>query len=545
MLPCILEILLKSRNFALGFCIAISLLAVPLLGKTINVPIDQPTIQAGINAANNGDTVLVAPGTYYENINFNGKAITTKSSGGNKVTIIDGSQLASVVTFSSGETLKSVLVGFTLQNGSSSAGGGIVINSASPTIKYDVIQSNSATEGAGIVVESGSPTIWNNIIQSNVGYSAGGGIALVSASPLIKGNVIQNNKLSSLNPGVGGAGISVRAASSAQIIGNLIQKNTWPPPSFPDGTTTTGGGISLSEAGSPLIENNRIIGNFSMQGAGMYIVGEADAAIIQNEINGGSEAVYLSVSLSSTGLLFVNNTITGYGTNIVWAGGFDSNARFLNNIVTGFLPNYPGEVAFHCDTSTTSIPPIIKFTDAWPTFEGHGFDGSCANAVGINGNISADPMFVKTGAQLTEGSPVIDIGDNSAPNLPTTDLPGNPRIINGNGGPTAIIDMGAYEFAPVDFVPKSWAFGLQVVGSSSNKTFKLTNEQNRILNISSFSVPTGYLVSGCGSTVAALTTCVLTVTFHPLASGTFKGNLVVNDDASSSPQTVALAGRAQ
>jgi polygalacturonase len=60
---------------------------------TIHVPADQPTIQSGINAASNGDTVLVAPGTYKENINFSGKAITLKSSGGARVTIIDGEEL--------------------------------------------------------------------------------------------------------------------------------------------------------------------------------------------------------------------------------------------------------------------------------------------------------------------------------------------------------------------------------------------------------------------------------------------------------------------
>ena len=61
---------------------------------TIHVPGDQATIQGAINVANNGDTVLVAPGTYYENINFNGKAITVTSSGGPSVTIIDGGQKA-------------------------------------------------------------------------------------------------------------------------------------------------------------------------------------------------------------------------------------------------------------------------------------------------------------------------------------------------------------------------------------------------------------------------------------------------------------------
>ncbi len=57
-------------------------LALPTSAKTIHVPADQPTIQAGINTASNGDTVLVSAGTYYENINFSGKAITVASASG-------------------------------------------------------------------------------------------------------------------------------------------------------------------------------------------------------------------------------------------------------------------------------------------------------------------------------------------------------------------------------------------------------------------------------------------------------------------------------
>src|SRR5262249_40315889 len=77
----------------------------------------QPTIQAGIKAAANGDTVLVLPGTYNEDINFLGKAITVTSSGGSAVTVVNGTATGPVVRFVSGETSAAVLKGFTIQNG--------------------------------------------------------------------------------------------------------------------------------------------------------------------------------------------------------------------------------------------------------------------------------------------------------------------------------------------------------------------------------------------------------------------------------------------
>lgn len=104
--------------------------------------------------------------------------------------------------------------------------------------------------------------------------------------------------------------------------------------------------------------------------------------------------------------------------------------------------------------------------------------------------------------------------------------------------------MGAYEFVPVVLAPKSLNFGSQLVGSASVKTVKLTNAQNKILNISSYSVPTSYSVSGCGSSVAAFTSCSLTITFDPLTAGTFNGSLIVTDNAGNSPQKVTLSGSA-
>ena len=162
------------------------------------------------------------------------------------------------------------------------------------------------------------------------------------------------------------------------------------------------------------------------------------------------------------------------------------------------------------------------------------------------GNISADPLFVSSSnLRVKGGSLVIDAGTNTAPNLPTRDFAGSPRIINGNGGPTAIVDMGAYEFVPVVLAPANLNFGLQPVGSSTSKTVTLTNAQNKVLTVSSYSVPTGYSVSGCGTSIAAFTSSTLTVTFNPLKSGAFKGTLSVQDDAGNSPQKVGLSGSAQ
>ncbi|MFQ6616013.1 MAG: hypothetical protein ACE5HZ_04505, partial [Fidelibacterota bacterium] len=106
--------------------------------NTIRVPQDHTTIQAGIDAAVDGDTVLVDTGRYVENINFNGKNIVVGSlyvvmqdTSYITRTIIDGDSSGSVVTFESGEDSTAVLAGFTLTNGLALWGGGIYCNASS------------------------------------------------------------------------------------------------------------------------------------------------------------------------------------------------------------------------------------------------------------------------------------------------------------------------------------------------------------------------------------------------------------------------------
>lgn len=136
----------------------------PSLGfaqSTIHVPADAPTIQTAIFAAQNGDTVLVAPGLYFESINFQGKNITVMSSDGAAVTTVDsGSQAAA--QFINNENNGAVLNGFTFVNGY-----GIQIFSASPVIEGNVITGNQGCQAGGIMVLNGSPIIRGNMIANN------------------------------------------------------------------------------------------------------------------------------------------------------------------------------------------------------------------------------------------------------------------------------------------------------------------------------------------------------------------------------------------
>jgi len=153
-------------------------LTVVSTAATIHVPDDHATIQAGINAATDGDTVLVAAGVYSECISFVGKDIMVMSSSGPMVTEIVASESGTpVVSFVNNEPRGATISGFTIK-GSSNA--------------------------SGILCEASSPTIINNDITGNIGPGGnfGGGITLYNTSgSLIRGNVIHGNSAS----GYGGA----------------------------------------------------------------------------------------------------------------------------------------------------------------------------------------------------------------------------------------------------------------------------------------------------------------------------------------------------
>ncbi len=166
---------------------------------TIVVPDDQPGIQAAIDVAGCGDTVLVAAGIYTENIIFSGNKITLRGSGYN--TIIDGGGAGAVVTFNPGEGPNTILDGFIIRNGSGSDigsytfGGGIVaLNNSSPTIINNIIFSNSADFGGGVACVSSAPALINNTIINNTAIHSGDGISCTDAStPTVTNTILWDN----------------------------------------------------------------------------------------------------------------------------------------------------------------------------------------------------------------------------------------------------------------------------------------------------------------------------------------------------------------
>ena len=174
---------------------------VPLLAVTIHVPADQPTIQQAINAANNGDVVLVSPWIYFEHIDYHGKTITVQSAEGAAQTIIDGSNNGPVVTFQTNEGPESKLIGFTIQHGLTTYGSGITIFLASPTISQNIFRDNSGASAA-IDGNISSPLIERNtFIGNRCSPEPNHGVVVFvnASSPLIFNNVFIWNSCSAIN----------------------------------------------------------------------------------------------------------------------------------------------------------------------------------------------------------------------------------------------------------------------------------------------------------------------------------------------------------
>jgi hypothetical protein len=253
------QMTLVSAALVVGLCVCAS-------GTVLHVPSQYATIQAGIDAAVDGDTVLVADGTYTgegnRNIDFGGKAIVVMSENGPEVTVIDCEQSGRGFCLNSDEGPSSVLQGFTITNGSADEGGAIFCYS-SATIVGNIISGNTGNwAGGGIHCgwDIGSPTIVGNVISGNTTPGNGGGIYGDGryCAPMIVGNVITGN-----TAGMDGGGIDCCDDSPSLVRGNLIADNT---------AGDRGGGVYSAGRGSAIF-GNAIIGNAAQRGGAVYCLG--------------------------------------------------------------------------------------------------------------------------------------------------------------------------------------------------------------------------------------------------------------------------------
>lgn len=370
---------------ALALCLCAGLAA----AAVITVPGDQPTIQAGLNAARSGDTVLVMPGSYQENVSWPARdGIRLYSKDGPGATVIDGSGSGRVIAMSSSSILEATeLRGFTVTGGFLSPEG-------------------NRNHGAGIYINGGFPVIAGNIIRGNacvsdtiVAWNYGGGVYISNSNragrrPEFRFNLIDSNVV---DAGWGGwaygAGIHVAGEGGAVFWQNVIRDN------IARGSRPYAGGLYLThsrteeELDVSLLYSNLIIGNQGTQSGGVWAGGGGNR-LHNNTIAGNSGA---GVYLTNSG--FAEEQVT----------------VIRNNIIVG---NTRG--IFRVDNER--LVADNSHNDVW-----NNSAGNYQNCAPGPGDISADPLFATgqlgrhylghTAAGQPATSPCVDAG-GSLPELP-------------------------------------------------------------------------------------------------------------------------------
>lgn len=399
------------------------------VAETLHVPADYPSIQQAIDASDDGDVVLVAAGTYFEQIDFTGHEIVVRSEDGPATTTIDATYLGSVVTFTN-STRNAVLHGFTITRG-----------------KGDF-------EAGGVRVRAGSATITGNIITANLGEGMGNGISLWGSDALIEGNEITDNYSDGEvtggggGGGIGALGIPCEICLPTEIRNNRIARNSVD-------HLASGGGIDLNASGPIVIVGNVIEANTAPRWGGGIAMGNHVEAQIENNLivdnrvpdtDGQGGGVYWQTPTGSRGPYLIGNTIVGneaiHGSG-AFGDGYDIAARVANNIIVAV----EGSTGLECGDFNDQFPPIVTNNDVYAP-NGIPYAGLCASVGGTNGNLSADPLFGGPGDYaLQPKSPGIDAGLNAFV-TESLDLLGQSRILDGNVDGVATVDLGAYERAP-------------------------------------------------------------------------------------------------
>ena len=289
--------------------------AAPALAATIRVPADQPTLQAGLDAAAPGDTVLAAPGVYLgpanRNLDFAGKSVVLRSSAGAATTIIDPQNATFGFNFHSGETAAAVVDGFTIRHATDGTyyGGAVFSTGASPTFKRCTFTQNQANQGAGIYCEWSSMALIDCDFSGNSAANWGGGVYFLNSSPTLT-NCSFSGNAAAIGAGLyfsGGAG----TVTGCTFTGNAA--------------ANAGGGIFCRNSASPTITGCTFGGNSANHGGGIACNNaspflDRSGFTTNTAINmGGAVYAEYGPTLQATGCMFSGNRTTA--PSETWPGG--------------------------------------------------------------------------------------------------------------------------------------------------------------------------------------------------------------------------------
>jgi endonuclease/exonuclease/phosphatase family metal-dependent hydrolase len=408
-------------------------------------------IQTAINEADNRDEIEVAPGTYYEAINFKGKAIWLRSTEPNDsnvvaTTVINGFGHYHVVQCVSGEDVNTVLDGFTITGGNANGpsdadkcGGGMYNNGSRPRVINCTFRDNSAqNDGAGMFNDSASPTVTGCTFSGNSSGSRGGGMYNDNASnpTVVNCSFTWNNAAyyaamvndANSNPAVTDCIFTLNEAIyDGGAMANFQSRPDVNHCTFSNNTAGGHGGGMINSVGSrPTVTDCNFTGNEASEAGGMFNDNSrpvvTNCAFNSNSAAGIGGAMYNLNSSSPD----VNHCTFNDNTSVANGGGmhnrfssnpYVTNCTFNNNLAVtgGGMDNYKSN----------------------PTVSDCSFTANSAQQGGGFFNDDSSPTVIN--CAFTDNSATISIGGgmfnltNSSPTVTNCTFSGNSAATDGGG----------------------------------------------------------------------------------------------------------------